>query len=112
MTRHRREVVTNEDGERALKWVPVSDSGAAADAQPRNARDTEQMAAQMRQARGRALAASDWTQLADAPITAARKTAWKAYRRALRDAPKQEGFPWAMEWPEPERFGLGEDEGE
>lgn len=38
----------------------------------------------MRVQRDRLLAASDWTQTADAPVD---KTAWAAYRQALRDFP-------------------------
>ena len=45
------------------------------------------------------LAPCDWTQLSDAPLTAAEKTAWKAYRQALRDITEQAGFPDAVEWP-------------
>lgn len=43
------------------------------------------------------LAASDWTQVADAPVDAA---AWAAYRQALRDVPQQAGFPDNITWPE------------
>jgi len=39
---------------------------------------------QMRTARNQLLAQSDWTQLADAQCD---KTAWAAYRQALRDFP-------------------------
>lgn len=42
------------------------------------------------------LAASDWTQVADAPID---KTAWATYRQQLRDVPSQAGFPWDVQWP-------------
>lgn len=38
----------------------------------------------MRLHRDRLLAASDWTQTADAPVD---KAAWAAYRQALRDFP-------------------------
>ncbi len=38
----------------------------------------------MRLARDARLAASDWTQLADAPVD---RAAWAAYRQALRDFP-------------------------
>jgi hypothetical protein len=51
----------------------------------------------LRDLRNSLLAKSDWTQLADAPGD---KTAWASYRQALRDVPLQEGFPWAITWPE------------
>lgn len=47
--------------------------------------------------RDRLLAASDWTQVADAPVDQA---AWAAYRQALRDVPQQAGFPDDITWPE------------
>jgi len=52
-------------------------------------RDPEEVPAEwwlerMRLHRDRLLAASDWTQTADAPVD---KTAWAAYRQALRDFP-------------------------
>lgn len=43
------------------------------------------------------LQASDWTQLADAPVD---KNAWATYRQALRDVPDQDAFPWDVSWPE------------
>ena len=42
------------------------------------------LAARMRHQRDRLLAASDWTQHLDAPVD---RTAWAAYRQALRDFP-------------------------
>lgn len=59
-------------------------------------KDAEQAKA-VRQQRGEKLKESDWTQVADAPVDQA---AWAAYRQALRDISTQEGFPWAVEWPE------------
>jgi hypothetical protein len=47
--------------------------------------------------RDKLLSASDWTQVADAPVDQA---AWAAYRQALRDVPQQEGFPDNITWPE------------
>lgn len=41
----------------------------------------------LRAERTRLLIQSDWTQVADAPLTSAKKTAWAAYRAALRDLP-------------------------
>jgi hypothetical protein len=42
------------------------------------------------------LAASDWTQLTDAPVD---KTAWAFYRQALRDLPSKGGSADAVELP-------------
>jgi hypothetical protein len=53
-----------------------------------------------RQKRNELLAASDWTQLPDAPVDA---PAWSNYRQALRDVPSQSGWPYDVNWPrEPE----------
>lgn len=52
---------------------------------------------QVRQQRNNLLAASDWTQLPDAPVD---QTAWAAYRQALRDVTDQEGFPANVVWPD------------
>jgi len=56
----------------------------------------EQKAKEVRADRNRRLAASDWTQLSDAPVG---QTAWAVYRQALRDVPAQTGFPWEITWP-------------
>lgn len=46
------------------------------------------------------LSASDWTQLADAPLDSDQKAAWAVYRQALRDLPEQEGLdPANPAWP-------------
>lgn len=44
----------------------------------------EQKLEQLRAWRNRELAATDWTQLADAPVD---KVAWAEYRQSLRDLP-------------------------
>lgn len=54
-------------------------------------------AGQVRAERNGLLTASDWTQVADAPVD---KEAWAAYRQALRDITAQPGFPWTVTWPE------------
>lgn len=51
-----------------------------------------------RKHRNLALAASDWTQLPDAPLSLDEKLAWRWYRQELRDLPAQENFP-NCEWP-------------
>lgn len=45
------------------------------------------------------LAASDWTQMPDAPQ--ATSQAWAVYRQQLRDVPAQTGFPFDVVWPTP-----------
>ena len=63
------------------------------------ARDATEAEA-VRAARDRRLAACDWTQLADVPLTDEEKVVWATKRQALRDVPQQEGFPWVVTWPE------------
>jgi hypothetical protein len=41
----------------------------------------------------------DWTQLADSPLSVEQKSAWSAYRQALRDVTGQPGFPANVQWP-------------
>jgi hypothetical protein len=53
-------------------------------------------AAIARAERNALLSATDWTQLADAPVD---KDAWALYRQALRDIPLQETFPTDVQWP-------------
>lgn len=77
------------------KWYTkysVADMGAEAIA----ALDAQQATA-VRADRNKRLADSDWTQLADAPVTG---TAWATYRQALRDVTAQAGFPWEITWPD------------
>jgi len=51
----------------------------------------------IRAQRDRRLAASDWTQVADAPVDGA---AWATYRQELRDLPQNYILPDDVEWPE------------
>jgi hypothetical protein len=51
---------------------------------------------QARAKRNTLLAASDWTQVIDAPVD---QTAWAVYRQALRDITSQVGFPETINWP-------------
>ena len=57
---------------------------------------SDQLAAEARKTRNDLLAASDWTQVADAPVVQA---AWAAYRQELRDVTTQAGFPENINWP-------------
>lgn len=55
-------------------------------------------AEQMRSERAQRLRATDWTQMADAPLTALEKAAYQTYRQVLRDLPSLPGFP-DVPWP-------------
>lgn len=57
-----------------------------------NAANEEILARQMRDTR---LAACDWTQTSDSPLTSAKKTEWATYRAALRNLPTADA-----EWPD------------
>lgn len=59
--------------------------------------DTELAAQAVRAQRNALLTASDWTQVADAPVD---QSAWATYRQQLRDIPSQSGFPLNVTWPE------------
>lgn len=59
--------------------------------------DPVDLAARARAQRNALLAASDWSQLPDAPVDQA---AWAAYRQALRDVPAQDDFPANIAWPQ------------
>jgi hypothetical protein len=76
------------------KWY-TKYSVADMDAEAIAAKDAEQAKA-VRQQRTEKLKDTDWTQLAD---STADKTAWAAYRQALRDITAQAGFPWTIDWP-------------
>lgn len=53
------------------------------------------------QTRDSLLADSDWTQLADSPLTATKKAQWATYRQELRDITTQPGYPDNVTWPSP-----------
>ena len=55
--------------------------------------------ADVRRQRDALIAACDWTQVPDAPLTAAKHAEWVTYRQALRDVPAQAGFPDTIDWP-------------
>jgi len=58
---------------------------------------TERAWAEVRRERDRLLTASDWTQVADAPVDPA---PWATYRQALRDIPQDFASPDDVVWPE------------
>ena len=57
-------------------------------------------AEQMKVERSQRLRSTDWTQMADAPLSVAAKTAWAVYRQALRDLPALPAVP-GVERPNP-----------
>lgn len=57
---------------------------------------TQSMANSARSERDNLLAQTDWTQVLDAPVD---RDAWASYRQALRDIPRQVGFPVTIDWP-------------
>jgi len=52
-----------------------------------------------RQIRNDLLAMSDWTQLPDNALTAAKKAEWALYRQALRDLDVNGDDPTGPDWP-------------
>jgi len=57
----------------------------------------------MRNRRNSLLAASDWTQMGDAPLTEIEKEQWRTYRQSLRDVPVNNASATtlaAINWPE------------
>lgn len=60
---------------------------------------TAQQWTSIRTERNSKIAATDWTQVDDAPFTNVEKAAWATYRQALRDITTQ-ADPFAIEWPQ------------
>ena len=59
---------------------------------------TVQQWSSIRTERNTKIAATDWTQVDDAPFTNVEKAAWATYRQALRDITLQTD-PFAITWP-------------
>lgn len=85
--------VLSGDDLSGLEWLDDSPVPTAAEVA-----DGEVLLAwqQVRAERDRLLAASDWTQVADAPVDSA---AWAVYRQQLRDVPQDFASPDAVVWP-------------
>ena len=73
--------------------VEISDAEYAERQAEYLAAETEMLNEQNRQTRNELLAASDWTQGNDSPLTDEAKTSWATYRTALRDLPTNENWP-------------------
>ena len=71
----------------------------------KNQRDTRESRQSCRELVRQELRATDWTQVSDAPINGAKKTAWATYRSTLRtnwDTAKVTNDPLSfMVWPTP-----------
>jgi hypothetical protein len=76
------------------QWTHTWDTVALSSEEQQSIRQAKEN--NVRNERNRLLVESDWTQILDAPVD---RTAWAAYRQALRDITGQEGFPWAVQWP-------------
>ena len=76
-------MVQDEDGE----WItiPLTDDERAEIIALREASDLD--LSPIRQHRNALLIESDWTQLADSPLTDEKKAEWATYRQELRDFP-------------------------
>ena len=55
----------------------------------------------VRTQRDKLLYSCDWTQIADAAVSAENVAAWTAYRQALRAVPQTQTDPYAIVWPTP-----------
>lgn len=76
--------------------IPLSKSEEdkiIAERQARQALAPTIKAANMREQRNDLLAASDWTQANDSPLSNDKKIEWATYRTALRDLPSSSDWP-------------------
>lgn len=80
------------DAMRSWAWDEVSKQWVCAPT------DAAQVAT-LRSERDRRLGACDWVTLRAIETGAVVPVEWQAYRRALRDLPKQPGFPSLIDWP-------------
>ncbi len=60
----------------------------------------DQWAGMLRGVRDGLLANSDWTQVADSPLSDSKKAEWAAYRTALRDLPATATLGMVVEFPD------------
>lgn len=77
--------------EEALKTGILEFYGMAV---PAFMKSEEELFAELRAERDKRIAATDYLFTSDYPISAIKKTAYEAYRTALRDLPGQPGAPW------------------
>ena len=82
------------------QWEESATEAELAEWEERHQIEPDMLAANARAKRSKLLADTDWTQVLDAPIDAATREAYRAYRQDLRDITEQEGFPETITWPE------------
>lgn len=85
-------VVQDDLGNWVHSWTVTNWDQVAIDAA------TEARWTEIRTQRNQLLADSDWTQLADNPLTNVQQAEWATYRQALRDVTSQED-PFNITWP-------------
>lgn len=64
----------------------------------------ENLSTQARTERNRKIAKTDYYLMPDYPLNPQNLEELKVYRQALRDVPKQEGFPRDVRWPDVPKF--------
>ena len=84
----------------AVNGVAADDGTITLQADPAKVQAKIQQAwTALRTQRNQLLAASDYTQLQDAHLSAEKKSAWADYRQALRDLPENATDPTQVTWP-------------
>lgn len=78
----------------------VWNGSAWVDSRPQSVRE-EQEWERIRALRNYKLKETDWVALSDSPVSDPLKSAWLAYRAALRDLPGSTADPFAIVWPTP-----------
>lgn len=71
----------------------------------------EELSTQARTERDRKIAKTDYYMMSDYPSNPQNLEELKVYRQALRDVPKQEGFPMDVRWPDVPKFLCKDSEG-
>ena len=84
----------------AVNGVAADDGTITLQADPAKVQAKIQQAwTALRTQRNQLLAASDYTQLQDAHLSAEKKSAWFTYRQSLRDLPENATDPTQVTWP-------------
>ena len=81
------------------KVIVGDDQGYPQSVDPRSLLSPEQLMASLRTSRDSLLAACDWTQMPDSPLSETGRAEWADYRQALRDLPETVTNPATAEWP-------------